>query len=98
MPVKRSYRVSAAALLVRCERLGILSHSALAYAFQTFARGWRTAEPEPLEPPEQSGTLEAPERLNSYCYRALAGLSVCPKRRNAATTGRVIAAAIEGPR
>jgi hypothetical protein len=39
MPVKRGYRVSAAALLVRCERLGILSHSALAYAFQTFARG-----------------------------------------------------------
>ena len=99
MPVKRGYRVSAAALLVRCERLGILSHSALAYAFQTFARGWRTAEPEPLKPPGQTGTLEAPERFEQLCYRALAeGLIGLPK---AAELLRqpvdVIAAAIEGP-
>jgi Zn-dependent peptidase ImmA (M78 family) len=99
MPVKRGYRVSAAALLVRCERLGILSHSALAYAFQTFAKGWRLAEPEPLELPGQTGTLEAPERFEQLCYRALAeGLIGLPK---AAELLRqpvdVIAAAIEGP-
>ncbi len=98
-PVKRGYRVSAAALLVRCERLGILSHSALAYAFQTFAKGWRTMEPEPLEHPEQPGTLEAPERFEQLCYRALAeGLIGLPK---AAELLRqpvdVIAAAMEGP-
>ena len=99
MPVKHSYRVSAAALLVRCERLSILSTSALAYAFQTFAAGWRTVEPAPLEPLGQTGTLEAPERFEQLCYRALAeGLIGLPK---AAELLRqpvdVIAAAIEGP-
>ena len=100
MPVKRGYRVSAAALLVRCERLGILSHSALAYAFQTFARGWRTAEPEPLELPGQAGTLEAPERFEQLCYRALAeGLIGLPKAAELLRQPvNVIAAAIEGPR
>ena len=101
MPVKRGYRVSAATLLVRCERLGILSHSALAYAFQTFARGWRMAEPEPepLEHPEQPGTLEAPERFEQLCYRALAeGLIGLPKAAELLRQPvNVIAAAIEGP-
>ena len=103
MPVKRGYRVSAATLLVRCERLGILSHSALAYAFQTFARGWRMAEPEPepepLEHPEQPGTLEAPERFEQLCYRALAeGLICLPKAAELLRQPvNVIAAAIEGP-
>lgn len=97
--MKRGYRVSAAALLVRCERLGILSHSALAYAFQTFAKGWRTAEPKPLELPEQSGTLEAPERFEQLCYRALAeGLIGLPKAAELLQRPvSMIAEAIQGP-
>ena len=44
------YRVSAAALIVRLQQVGIIDQSTLAYAFQTFARAWRKAEPVPLEP------------------------------------------------
>jgi Zn-dependent peptidase ImmA (M78 family) len=47
--LKRMYRVSAAALLVRLNRIGVIDESTLSYAFQTFARGWRTAEPGPGE-------------------------------------------------
>ena len=67
--LKRLYRVSAAAFLVRCEQLGIISRSALTYAFQTVARTWRKAEPEPLE---QAGQVfEEPKRFARLCYRAL---------------------------
>ena len=84
---------------MRCERLGILSPSALAYAFQIFAKGWRTAEPEPLELPEQQGMLEAPERFEQLCYRALAeGLISLPKAAELLRQPvSVIAEAIEGP-
>ena len=79
--------------------MGILSHSALAYAFQTFAKGWRIAEPEPLEPLDQRGTLETPERFEQLCYRALAeGLIGLPKAAELLRQPvNVIAAAIEGP-
>ncbi|NJM13684.1 MAG: ImmA/IrrE family metallo-endopeptidase [Synechococcaceae cyanobacterium SM1_2_3] len=39
MPVKRGYRVSAAALLVRCERLDILSHSGLGLRLPDLRQG-----------------------------------------------------------
>jgi Zn-dependent peptidase ImmA (M78 family) len=69
--LKRTYRVSGAALLVRLEQLGILSHSAMVYAFKTFARVWRKEEPEPLESPSQQGGFERPKRFQRLCYRAL---------------------------
>lgn len=46
--LKRMYRVSAAAFLVRLKQVGIIDESTLSYAFQTFARGWRSSEPEPF--------------------------------------------------
>ena len=97
--LKHLYRVSAAALLVRCARLGILSASALAYAFQTFAAGWRKVEPAPLEPLDQPGTLEAPERFERLCYRGLAeGLIGLPKAAELLQRPvSVIAEAMEGP-
>ena len=48
--LKRLYRVSGAALLMRLRQLDVISESTLIYAFQTIARGWRTQEPEELEP------------------------------------------------
>ena len=47
--LKRFYRVSAAALLLRLHQISVLSESVMRYAFQTFANGWRKSEPEPLE-------------------------------------------------
>ena len=70
--LKRMYRVSAAAFLVRLKQVGIIDQSTLAYAFQTYARGWRSNEPEPLEGLKDSGKCELPRRFERLCYRALA--------------------------
>jgi len=70
--LKRMYRVSAAAFLVRLRHLDIIAESTLAYAFQTFARSWRREEPEGLEEAGQKGTQEPPRRFERLCYWALA--------------------------
>ncbi len=70
--LKRLYRVSAAALLVRLKQIGVIDSSTLAYAFQTVARKWRKTEPVPMEGPGSEGTFELPRRFERLCYRALA--------------------------
>jgi Zn-dependent peptidase ImmA (M78 family) len=70
--LKRLYRVSGAALLMRLRQLDVISDSTLTYAFQTIARGWRTQEPEELEPPEMRAQHESAHRFDRSCYRALA--------------------------
>jgi Zn-dependent peptidase ImmA (M78 family)/DNA-binding XRE family transcriptional regulator len=72
MDLKRIYRVSGAALLVRLRDIDIISDSTLTYAFQTFACGWRTQEPEEIEPPKHRGEYEKERRFERLCYRALA--------------------------
>jgi Zn-dependent peptidase ImmA (M78 family) len=70
--LKRIYRVSGAALLVRLRDIRVISESYLGYAFQSFARGWRSAEPEELEKPEERGQMERAQRFELLCYHALA--------------------------
>lgn len=70
--LKRLYRVSGAALLMRLRQLDVISESTLIYAFQTIARGWRTQEPDPLEGHGENGQLERAQRFERLCYRALA--------------------------
>lgn len=70
--LKRLYRVSGAALLMRLQQLDVISEATLVYAFQSIARGWRTQEPEPLEPDADRGQWERPRRFERLCYRALA--------------------------
>jgi len=70
--LKRIYLVSGAAFLVRLRDIGIISSSNLTYAFQSVARSWRTVEPEELEPKENRGQYERPQRFERLCYRALA--------------------------
>jgi Zn-dependent peptidase ImmA (M78 family)/DNA-binding XRE family transcriptional regulator len=70
--LKRMYRVSAAALLVRLKSIGIIDESTLSYAFRSFAKGWRVEEPEPLEPRGKEGKQELPKRFERLCYWALA--------------------------
>lgn len=72
LDLKRVYRVSGAALLMRLRQLGVIDESTLVYAFQTVARGWRTSEPEELEPAGERGTRERARRFERLCYRALA--------------------------
>jgi Zn-dependent peptidase ImmA (M78 family)/DNA-binding XRE family transcriptional regulator len=70
--LKRMYRVSAAAFLVRLKHIGIIDEATMAYAFRTFARTWRREEPEPLEASGQEGTRELAQRFERLCYWALA--------------------------
>jgi Zn-dependent peptidase ImmA (M78 family)/transcriptional regulator with XRE-family HTH domain len=70
--LKRLYRVSGAALLMRLRQVDVISESILIYAFQSIARGWRTQEPEELEAPAERGLRERPLRFERLCYRALA--------------------------
>ena len=76
--LKRMYRVSAAMLLVRFKQVGVIDKSTLAYAFQTFARGWRSREPEPLENHGEEGRHEVPRRFERLCYWALAEGLISP--------------------
>ena len=76
--LKRMYRVSAATLLMRFRQVGVIDESTLAYAFQTFARGWRSSEPEPLEEGGEAGRHEVPRRFERLCYRALAEGLISP--------------------
>ena len=64
--------MSGAALLVRLKQLGIISENSMKYAFQTFAKKWRSEEPEPLEPVGEEGRHEVPRRFERLCYWALA--------------------------
>lgn len=78
--LKRLYRVSGAALLVRLRDVGIITESTLTYAFQSVGRNWRTQEEMPLEVDSERGTKEVPYRFERLCYRALAeGLISIPK-------------------
>jgi Zn-dependent peptidase ImmA (M78 family)/transcriptional regulator with XRE-family HTH domain len=70
--LKRLYRISGAALLMRLRQLGVIGESTLIYAFQSVARGWRMREPEELEPEQQRGQRERALRFERLCYRALA--------------------------
>lgn len=70
--LKRLYRVSASALLMRLEQVGVIDQGTKEYAFRTFARTWRKSEPEPLEGKRQQGLFELPRRFERLVYRALA--------------------------
>ena len=80
IPIKRLYRVSAAAVLMCLKQAGILSESAVIYAFQTFAKDWRNDEPEPLEEGDNLGQFENPKRFIRLCYRALSEQLISPVR------------------
>jgi hypothetical protein len=64
--------LSGAALLMRLRQIGVIHEAVLTYAFQTVARGWRTQEPDELEPEAERGQRERPLRFERLCYRALA--------------------------
>ncbi|MET0076222.1 MAG: XRE family transcriptional regulator [Candidatus Thiodiazotropha lotti] len=78
--LKRMYRVSAAAMLMRLKQAGILSDSTVAYAFQTFAKSWRKKEPFPLEKNENCGKFEEPKRFKRLCYWALSEKLISPSK------------------
>ena len=72
--LKRLYRVSGAALLMRLRQLDVISESTLVYAFQTIARGWRTQEPEELE-------TDQPYAASGSAPAASSGCAIAPLRK-----------------
>ncbi len=79
LALKRIYQVSAAAMLMRLKQIDVLSESAVAYAFQTFARAWRRAEPEPIEE-LHAQKLEQPRRYDRLCFWALSERLISPSK------------------
>jgi transcriptional regulator with XRE-family HTH domain/Zn-dependent peptidase ImmA (M78 family) len=69
--LKHFYGVSATAVLMRLQAVGILTESTLSYAFQTYARHWRTNEPDPLDANGIHGKMERPTRFERSVYWAL---------------------------
>lgn len=80
MRLKRSYGVSAAAMLVRLGQVGILSKAAVEYAFKTYARSWRREEPEPIGAGEGFAAFEKPQRFERLVWRALGEEMISPVR------------------
>ena len=80
MRLKRFYGVSATAMLIRLRDVGILSVAAIEYAFRTYARSWRTREPEPITDDEGLGAFEKPLRFERLVWRALGDELISPLR------------------
>lgn len=78
--LKRMYRVSGAALLMRLGQTGILDRDRVAHTFKTFARTWRSSEPEPLESQDEQGEHETPRRFERLCFQAISEQHVTAAR------------------
>lgn len=78
--LKQFYGVSATALLMRLRDVGILSEAVIVYAFRTYAKDWRTSEPEPIKDDIGIGAFEHPKRFEGLVYRALAEQLISPVR------------------
>jgi len=76
--LKRMYRVSAAALAMRLEQIGIIAKATLSTIFQTIGRTWRTVEPDPLEEAGKEGMYERPKRFERLSLWALAEQYISP--------------------
>ena len=80
MRLKHTYGVSAAAMLVRLGQVGILRPTTVQRAFATFARSWRTTEPEPICDNQGFGAFEKPRRFKRLVWRAIGEELISPVR------------------
>lgn len=78
--LKRFYGMSAAAMLMRLCDVGLIPPAAVDYAFRTYARSWRNAEPEPIRDGEGLGAFERPTRFEGLVFRALGEQMISPIR------------------
>jgi Zn-dependent peptidase ImmA (M78 family)/DNA-binding XRE family transcriptional regulator len=100
MQLKRTYGVSAAAMLMRLGQVGIMSKAAVEYAFKTYARSWRSVEPEQIAAGEGFAVFEKPQLFERLVWRALGEELISPVR-GAQMLGlplNIIEREIRGPR
>jgi len=98
--LKHTYGVSAVAMLMRLGQVGILSKAAVEYAFKTYARSWRSAEPEAIAAEEGFAAFEKPQLFERLVWRALGEELISPVR-GAQMLGlplNIIEREIRGPR
>ena len=96
--LKRTYGVSAVAMLMRLQHVGILPETAVRHAFRTFARSWRKTEPKKID--KGFADLEKPFRYKTLVWRALGDELISPIR-GAQLLGKPLEAIeeqIRGPR
>ena len=96
--LKQTYGVSAPAMLMRLQRVGILPEAAVRHAFRTFARSWRKTEPKPIK--NGFADFEKPYRYKSLVWRALGDELISPLRaaQFLGMTIEAIELEIRGPR
>lgn len=80
MRLKRTYGVSAAAMLMRLGQVGILPLTTVDYAFRSYARPWRKEEPDPITDREGFAAFESPQRFQRLVWRALGEELISPVR------------------
>ena len=78
--LKRFYGISAAGMLIRLRDVGVLSRGVVDYAFRTYARSWRTNEPEPITNDEGLGAFEKPLRFERLVWCAVGDELIAPIR------------------
>ncbi len=78
--LKKFYGISAAALLIRLRDVGLLPASTVEYAFRSYARSWRTQEPQEIAADEGLGAFEKPVRYERLVWRALGEELISPVR------------------
>lgn len=95
MELKRLYRVSASALLVRLEQVGIVGRSTMVRVLRTTGRGWRRQEPWPIE----DAAAERATRFERLCFRALSETLISPVKAAELLdrTGRELRNDVRGP-
>ena len=86
--IKKTFGVSAAALVIRMRDLGIIGEATVTRIFRGIGRSWRTQEPCPLAQPE------SPKRFRRLCLRALAE-DVISESKAAELLGRLRVSEIE---
>jgi hypothetical protein len=72
--------MSAAAMLIRVQDLGLVPEASVEYAFRTYAQAWRTKEPDPIRAHKGLGAFERPIRFEQLVYRALSEELIAPAR------------------
>ena len=80
MRLKHTYGVAASAMLVRLGQVGVLRSATVQRAFATFARSWRTTEPDPIGDNQGFGAFEKPQRFQRLVWHAIGEELISPVR------------------
>ena len=67
-------------MLLRLRDVGVVSAAAVERAFRSYARAWRTNEPDPIHEGQGWAAFEKPQRFESLVWRGLGEQLFAPVR------------------